>query len=433
MAAHGHWSDCMRSIVVSERLAIIMRSIVLVNPFDQLPGEAFRDQRYTFLYNTLKRRACHVTWISSDFHHLSHQRRRYDVVPAEDRKQVRLVPTLAYSRNVSVRRLVSHSLLGFGVWRELERLNPKPDVVLCSGSVELMYVTVYWGRRHGVPVIVDVQDLWPDLFVLAFPSPLRRVGRLLFAPWFYLSRRTYASAERVTSVSKAYTRWAMERGNRQDWEHSSHYYLCSGNDKRLVLASKSRDKLRCLFAGQFGFSYDLKTVIEVARRLWKQGRSDIEFVLAGDGYKKQALVRAAQGLGNVTFPGWLKPLELANTAAQCHVGLNCYTAKATQSVALKIFDYMQFGLYTLNSLPGEAQELLERCQIGSSYRAEDTEQLYAQLVELARDIEPVITKGLHAREVFESEFDAAVVYERMVDELLMEDAEGGVRPLVADK
>jgi glycosyltransferase involved in cell wall biosynthesis len=401
--------------------ATLMRSIVLINPFDKLPGEDFRDQRYTFLYHTLKRRGCHITWITSDFHHWSHQRRSHEAVPEQDRNHVRLVPTLPYIGNLSLRRLVSHSLLSFRMWRELTLLRPKPDVVLCAGCVEVMYLAALWGRRHGIRVIVDVLDLWPDLFVLALPAPMRRLGRLLFAPWFYLSQRTYVYASHVTSVSKAYTAWAMRRGKREDWENSSHYYLGCGKDTPLDPPSKSREKLRCLFAGQFGFSYDLETVIEVARRLWSQGRTDIEFVLAGDGYKKQDLVLAARGVGTVTFPGWLQPPALADIATHCHVALNCYTSIATQSVPSKMFDYMQFGLYILNSLPGEAQELLERYQIGGSYRAEDSGQLYAQLVQLAGDIEPVITKGLHAREVFDSEFDAAVVYERMVDDLLLQD------------
>jgi glycosyltransferase involved in cell wall biosynthesis len=398
-----------------------MRSIVLINPFDKLPGEDFRDQRYTFLYDTLKRRGCHLTWITSDFHHWSHQRRSHEAVPEQDRNHVRLVPTLPYIGSVSLRRLLSHSLLSLGMWRELKRLSPRPDIVLCSGCVELMYLVALWGRRHGIRVIVDVIDLWPDLFVLAFPANMRRFGRLLFAPWFYLSQRTYVYAAHVTSVSKAYTLWAMRRGKREDWENSSHYYLCCRKDTPLVRPSKSRQTLRCLFAGQFGFSYDLETVIEVAGRLWEQGRTDIEFVLVGDGYKKEELVRAARSVATVTFPGWLQPPALADIAAHCHVALNCYTAKATQSVPTKIFDYMQWGLYILNSLSGEAQELLERYEIGSTYRAEDASQLYTQISQLAGDIETVITKGLHARETFDAEFDAAVVYERMVDELLMED------------
>jgi glycosyltransferase involved in cell wall biosynthesis len=398
-----------------------MRTIVLINPFDKLPGEEFRDQRYTFLYDTLKRRACHLKWITSDFHHWSHQRRSYESVPAQDRKDVRLVPTLSYTGSVSLRRLVSHSLLSFRMWRELKRLSPRPDIVLCSGCVELMYLVARWGRRQGIRVIVDVIDQWPDLFVLAFPVPMRRFGRLLFAPWFYMSQRTYVYASHVTSVSTAYTIWAMRRGKRNDWENSSHYYLCCRKDTCLPLAPKSREKLRCLFAGQFGFSYDLETVIEVARRLWSQGRTDIEFVLAGDGYKREELVRAARDVGTVTFPGWLQPAGLADIATRCHVALNCYTSIATQSVPTKMFDYMQLGLYILNSLPGEAQELLDRYQIGGSYRAQDAEHLYVRLLQLAGDIETVITKGLRARETFDAEFDAAIVYERMVDELLMVD------------
>ena len=406
---------------MSRKPATLMRSIVLINPFDKLPGEAFRDQRYTFLYDTLKRRGCQLTWITSDFHHWSHRRRSHEAVPEQDRNHVRLVPTLPYTGSVSFRRLVSHSLLSFRMWRELKRLSPRPDIVLCSGCVELMYLVALWGRRHGIRVIVDVIDQWPDLFVLAFPAKMRRFGRLLFAPWFYLSQRTYVYAAHVTSVSKAYTLWAMRRGKREDWENSSHYYLCCRKDTNLVRPSKSRETLRCLFAGQFAFSYDLETVIEVARRLWGQGRTDIEFVLVGDGYKKEALVRAARGVGTVTFPGWLQPPALGEIAAHCHVALNCYTAEATQSVPTKMFDYMQWGLYILNSLPGEAQELLERYEIGSTYRAEDASRLYARLLQLAGDIETVIAKGVHARETFDAEFDAAVVYERMVDELLMED------------
>jgi glycosyltransferase involved in cell wall biosynthesis len=397
-----------------------MRSIVLINPFDKLPGEDFRDQRYTFLYDTLKRRGCHPTWITSDFHHWSHQPRSQEAVPEQDRNHVRMVPTLPYAGSVSLRRLVSHSLLSFRMWRELKRLSPRPDIVLCSGCVELMYLVALWGRRHGIRVIVDVIDLWPDLFVLAFTAKMRRFGRLLFAPWFYLSQRTYVHAAHVTSVSRDYTIWAMQRGKRKDWENSSHYYLCCRKDTPLIRRSKSRQILRCLFAGQFGFSYDLETVLEVAGRFWEQGRTDIEFVLAGDGYKKAELVRAARGVGTVTFPGWLQPPALAEIAAHCHVALNCYTARATQSVPTKIFDYMQWGLYILNSLSGEAQELLERYEIGSTYPAEDAGQLYARISALSGDIETVVAKGLHARETFDAEFDAAVVYERMVDELLLE-------------
>jgi glycosyltransferase involved in cell wall biosynthesis len=385
-----------------------VKSIVLTNPFDKLPGEDFR--------------GCHLTWITSDFHHWSHQRRSNETVPEQDRNRVRMVPTLPYTGSLSLRRLVSHTLLSLGMWRELKRLSPRPDIVLCGGCVELMYLVALWGRRHGIRVIIDVLDLWPDLFVLAFPSNARRFGRLLFAPWFYLSQRTYVYATHVTSVSRAYTLWAMRRGKREDWENSSHYYLCCRKDTPVVQPSKSRETLRCLFAGQFGFSYDLETVIEVARRLWEQGRTDIEFVLVGDGYKKEKLRRAARGVATVTFPGWLQPPLLADIAAHCHVALNCYTAKATQSVPTKIFDYMQWGLYILNSLSGEAQELLERYKIGSTYRAEDTSQLYAGLLELAGGIETVVATGLHARETFDAEFDAAVVYERMVDELLMKDA-----------
>lgn len=400
-----------------------MTRVVLVNPFDKIPGDQFRDQRYTFLYRGLREHRVEVTWISSDFHHWSHSRRSYEQLPVSERTCFELVPTPMYRRNVGLRRLLSHLILSLRASQRLKRL-PRPDLVLCVGPVEMMYLIVRWGRRQGIPVIVDVLDLWPDLFVKGFPRPLRWLGRAVLSPWFVLSRWTYSMADQVTAVSRTYAEWARTRAKRLDRTNFSHYYL--GCEVRQPAASRApQDRLRALFAGQFGFNYDLETVLAVARRLWEQGHRNIEFVLAGDGYKRAELMKQAGDLPNIRFTGWIAWELLPELARECNLGLSCYTREATQSVPTKIFDYMALGLAIANSIPGEAAELIADARIGWQYEPEDPGSLSALLVELGQRIKDVIEAGQRARQAYERRFDASRIYEKMIDELILPAARPG--------
>jgi glycosyltransferase involved in cell wall biosynthesis len=269
-----------------------------------------------------------------------------------------------------------------------------------------------------------VLDLWPDLFVKAFPRPLRFFGHIAFSPWFVLSRRTYSMAAKVTAVSRTYAEWARTRAKRLDRENFSHYYL--GCEVRQPPPARApQDRLRVLFTGQFGFNYDLETVLAVARRLWEQGHRNIEFVLAGDGYKRGALMKQARDLPNVHFTGWVAWDRLPELASECNLGLSCYTREATQSVPTKIFDYMALGLAIVNSIPGEAAELIADAQVGWQYVPEDAGSLSVLLAELGRRVEDVIKAGRRARQAYEQRFDASLIYENMINDMLLPSAGSG--------
>jgi len=215
------------------------------------------------------------------------------------------------------------------------------------------------------------------------------------------------------------------RGNRLDRANFSHYYL--GCEAPPLTASRApQDRLRALFAGQFGFNYDLETVLAVARRLCEQGHRNIEFVLAGDGYKRASLMKQARDLPNVRFTGWIAWDRLPVLASECNLGLNCYTRDATQSVPTKLFDYLALGLGVINSLTGETAELIAEARAGWQYQPEDVESLYILLLELERSIPGVLKAGQRARQAFEHRFDASRIYENMIEEVLLPAAGSGV-------
>ncbi len=396
--------------------------ILLVNPFDKIPGEQFRDQRYTVLYNKL--RVNHqVLWISSDYHHWTHTVRKTENIPYNDKPNLILIPVIKYKRNIGITRLLSHLMFSLRAIGKLKEIGFKPDLIICVAPVEAMYLFTSYARKRSVRIVLDVLDLWPDLFIKPFPYLTKWLGRILFGPYFWMSQRAFRYADHITSVSQSYTKWAMRRGGRNDDENSSFYYLGGMSAGRQYNLAKSRERLTCLFAGQLGFNYDVATVIR-ASRILRERNIDVEIVIAGDGYKRSSLVKEAEGLPSVRFTGWLEYDELMKLSIDCHVGLNCYIGDATQSVPTKLFDYLSMGLLVVNSLEGETAELLETTGTGLSYQSGDAEGLAKLLAGFSCQLDEVILKGRTSAELFDRHFRVDAIYNRMISEIIEKEHNG---------
>lgn len=394
-------------------------SVLLINAFEKIPGENFRDQRYTFLYEILKARA-KVDWLSSDFHHWSHSRRSQDTLPMEDRTHIQLTPTLSYTRNISIRRFLSYIGLSWATLWSLLRRRTRPDVIVCMGPVEQMFLVVLYGRARGVRVIIDVIDPWPDVYLQAFPVNARWIGRALLAPYFLMSYVTFALCDSVAAVSDTYLSWAFRRGRRTDRESFRRYYLGARNDGfNARLVPESTNTISCLFAGQFGFSYDVELILSAAEALQAAGRTDICFVLCGAGDKHEEVARRAKALVNVELHGWLTTEELNVIGSRCQVGLCCYRSSATQSIPTKLFDYFSMGLYVVSSLSGEAEQLLSNHAIGVTYRSGDVDDFIRCLHKVKNEAHIDSARRLAIRKAFDEHFDSVVIYEKMVQEFVL--------------
>ena len=187
--------------------------VLVINHFDKLPDENFRDQRYTFLYNNLKRTS-DVKWISSDFHHWSHKKRYAANLSSEDQKNIHLIKTLPYFNNVSIKRFISHGLVSLKTFLYLIKSKERYDVMIITAPVENLFLSAIYARITKTRLIIDILDLWPDLFEQAFPKKIRFVAKIILSPLHLMANFAYKRADHITSVSQTYTRIGMQRGGR---------------------------------------------------------------------------------------------------------------------------------------------------------------------------------------------------------------------------
>ena len=179
-------------------------TVWIQNPFDNLPHEGFRKQRYWLMAEAFARAGHSVVYWTSDFSHASKRKRVFRESPAAPGIELRLVPTRPYRRNVGLARVLSHRRYARD-WPRLCCGAGRPDVVVSSfPTIAAAAAALEVGRRAGARVVVDVQDAWPETFERLVPRPLRALARLALAPLRARARRIFREADVVTGVCDRY-------------------------------------------------------------------------------------------------------------------------------------------------------------------------------------------------------------------------------------
>lgn len=75
---------------------------------------------------------------------------------------------------------MSHKVLARNLKSYLEK-NEKPDLIYCAfPSIDVAKITSEYATNNTIPFIVDIQDLWPEAFQMAFNVPI--ISNMIFKP-----------------------------------------------------------------------------------------------------------------------------------------------------------------------------------------------------------------------------------------------------------
>lgn len=399
----------------------VRRGFWILEPAEPIPeiDGTFRPLRAAMLATRLRERGHDVTFWTSDFDHLRKRHRRgitHSV--SSSLGQITFLAACGYRSNADPRRLLHNR----GLAREFRRAAPSvgpPDLILsCVPSLELAEAAIRFAKSRSIPAIADARDQWPDIYQEALrflPTP---ISELLIAPEKRRARRLFHGADAIVAVSDTYLRWALAYAGRDARPTDRVFPLGYPNAERRSQAGKNNDdRIRCVFVGSFGQSYDLESVIDAAWTLQERGDSRFLFVLAGDGDQGRSLRQRASRLQNVEFTGWLSQSQITEVLSTAAVGLMPYTKRARQSVPNKPYEYWAHGLPVVSSLPGECAEIIEANSVGMNYRPEDVPSLIDAIERLTVNPAQLAEYQTNASRLFQDRFSEDRVYGDYADYL----------------
>ena len=371
-----------------------------------------------------------VDWWTSTFDHFRKEHLTPDdaVVTDIPGLRIRLLRGRGYARNLSVARVLDHAQIA-RKFASLSRKEAAPDIVVSAlPTVDLCLAAVNYAVPRGVPCILDLRDMWPDIIADAAPAALRPVARLALAPLFHQARRACRRATALTGITEAFVDWGLRRGGRERSEFDRAFpftyspevpqpeetHLADAFWDAQGVCAEARELTLCYF-GNMGLQLDLSHVVEAARQTFLQ-RAPVRFVLCGQGERLEEYRKAAAGLPNIQFPGWMNRARILALMRRASIGLDPlperYDYLAT--VNNKAVEYISAGLPVLSSPPrGVLCGLLQRHDCGLSYAAGDAASLGARLSELAANPARVRQMGANASALFAREFSTDSVHPAM--------------------
>lgn len=391
-----------------------------------IEGSSGRIMRCGIVSAMLAGRGHTVTWWSSTyFHQLKKCLRDEDtVVKIEDNYSIRLLHSwITYRQNVSLSRFIYSKTLGHLFAREA-RKSKKPDAIFCAYPlIDLAYEAVKYGVENNVPVIVDIRDFWPDIFMQPFPKVLHPIVKLATTSSRKRAEYCIQHATICTGVVPYCLEWSKAKGrqpNERDMTVYLGYRKINYSSEEIANATKfwinlgihKEDIIACYFGNITDRSVNFKSIVCAASAL-----RNIKFVVCGEGAYLDTLKEVTGGLSNFICPGYIDQVKIQVLMGIADFGLLPYynTEDFLNAMPNKVIEYFSGGLVVVSSLQGFLKVLLDDSNAGFSY--ESDEDLISQLNSLSNNEKQLSTMKNNAEQLYVDEFNADKVYGALCDQI----------------
>jgi colanic acid biosynthesis glycosyl transferase WcaI len=230
---------------------------------------------------------------------------------------------------------------------------------------------------RGTPVVIHLQDVWPESVVSSSMLPGGVTGRLVSSILHGAMRRTYRTASSIAVIAPAMRDLVITRGADRDrvrvvlnWADETHFRPVEPTPSaraRLGL----RDRCTIMYAGTMGPFQNIEDSIRAAAAV----PDDVDLVLAGSGIGEAAARDLAIRLhtDNVRFLGRLPTSEMAALYAAADYQLVTLRDLAIfrGTIPSKLQAALSCGSPVVVSAPGDCAALVANHGIGLACPPDD--------------------------------------------------------------
>jgi glycosyltransferase involved in cell wall biosynthesis len=223
------------------------------------------------------------------------------------------------------------------------------DVLQVCNPPDIFFLLGAYYRRRGKGFIFDHHDLFPESVEYRYKGAS---GKLMHWLAVLFERWTFRAANVVISTNESYKRVAVKRGQ---LDPEDVYVVRNGPEldfiKDIVPDLSLKNGLRHLacFVGVMGVEDGLGPMMEAIRYVVQDlGRTDIQFVLMGDGRQRYHAVERVSEWNleeQVLLPGRVPDSDVQRYLSTADICLSPdpYTPLNNLSTMNKIIEYMAFG------------------------------------------------------------------------------------------
>lgn len=365
-----------------------------------------------------------VDWFSVSFDHYKKQQRveKSTVVQLKPNYRMHLLWANSYKRNISLARIRHHRMGARNILAEMEQMAGEgnlPDVIVASMEpLEMSSVSVQFAKKHNIPIVVDVRDLWPEIYYEVIPQKLHFLLNVYVSYCAGVLHKTMSGATSIVGLSEDFLAYGLKYARREKVEKDAvipigypnyDYSAYKGNFQHLKdRFGIEKDDFIATFLGNFGNQFDFEPIVEAAQAL--KDHKDIKFVLCGTGIQMESLQKRVADC-NVIFPGWIEKEDIATLTANSHLGLAPYIRSQNyeKNTPNKFGEYLSAALPPVLGVDGLMEKLVTENKCGRAYHS--GEELTRIVREFYEDRQLLDEYARNARALYEARFNAEKINE----------------------
>lgn len=315
------------------------------------------------------------------------------------------IKTPKYGKSQSLGRILNAFTFVAKMFLLRKKRFGKPDAVIVTSPTPFSILNGYWiKKRTGAKLIFEVRDIWP--------LTLTEIGRLTDKHPFirftqFFENFSYKKSDKVVSVLPNAFEHMKNHGLTEEKFVSIPNGIDLGEVKNIsplpeeTLAKIPRDKFIVTYAGKFGISNNLTSVLEAAETL--KSNEKILFLLVGNGPEKENYLKiiAEKGLSNVLI---LDPVPKSSVQSLlalsnvCYIGLTKSPLFRFGVSPNKLFDYLYSGKPIIYAIEA-ANDIVAEANCGISIKSENAGEIVNAVLNLyGKTPEELAEMGKHGHE-----------------------------------
>lgn len=367
-----------------------------------------------------------VEWFSVSFDHYKKiQRCESDTdYYINDNFVLRLVKSIPYKKNISLARIRHHKEAGKSIYSKMNEQD-KPDVIIASMEpLEVSRVVVKYAKENNVPCIIDVRDLWPEIYYDVIPSSLHWLLNFYVKKCAKTLNYTMGNCDSIVGLSDGFLNYGLKYAQRDRTDNDAVFPISYPNIDYSIYKGKFEQNWEefglkstdfiVVFLGNFGDQFKFDEIISAAD--YFKNEKNIKFVLCGNG-KHESEIKNLVG-DNVVIPGWIEKEQIFSLMANSSLGIAPYIDSMNYRLNTpnKFGEYLSAGLPIAVSVSGEMENLLKKYDCGSYYR--NAEELIKIVDLYFRDPKLTTQHSHNAKNLYEDMFNADKANEKLLNHII---------------
>ncbi len=328
-------------------------------------------ERTQYVESVLQEAGYDCIYITSDFHHIGKKHHKVDLPHCIQ------IPTRAYTKNISPRRILSHICFAKDARKLMQQLQPDLIYAEIPPNSLCRELAKYKKKHPNVKLIFDIFDMWPE----SFPSnKLKKLLQLPFRIWGDFRNKSLSQADTVFTECDLF-RDALQPHLKNT--KSKTLYLCRpGENAAVAVKPPVQDELHLCYLGSINNIIDIPAIANLIGQA--QSLRPVVLHIIGDGESREDFIAAVSATGaQVEFHGAIYDMAKKQEIFDlCSFGLNIMKSSVFIGLTMKSIDYFAGGLPIINSIQGDTWSLVKTRGMGINLNRENSAETAAQMVAL---------------------------------------------------